>query len=358
MCVISPHLENIRSTLALRSPAPTSIPPGPRTTPLPHGRWQVAEEKAGEICLKWRSKARGKCEEAGAAHEAWQAEALKVYACEQEMRRARQQVVQLLATIGDEEAAKRATAAVEMQLEATRLAEAAEANLEIEIARYAAEAEAEAEAEVEAEAETEAEVDVETEVEAAGAAEPDTPRGSTAAAVEGAPPSAVEAAPTVEAEGALVAPVIKGAPAAAVQSEVPPALQAFVESRDESGAARRVAAAAAAAASAEHKVAAATLASASAGVEELACGQELWRRSEATELMQVLWAIYAADTLRANTNTAVYAYVAGCPLHIHTSACCIYTPGVVDQPAHPARAGAAVQHACRGGAQGGYAAAA
>jgi hypothetical protein len=31
-------------------------------------------ERAAEICLDWRSEARGKCDEMGRAYEAWQAE--------------------------------------------------------------------------------------------------------------------------------------------------------------------------------------------------------------------------------------------------------------------------------------------
>jgi len=48
--------------------------PNPNPNPNSHPHPNQVAEKAGEICLDWRSEARGKCEEMASAYEAWQAE--------------------------------------------------------------------------------------------------------------------------------------------------------------------------------------------------------------------------------------------------------------------------------------------
>ena len=93
---------------------------------------------------------------------------------------------------------------------------------------------------------------------------------------------------------------------AEVASEVPPAWQAFIDRRDEAKAALDAAVAAVAAAKAAGEEAAATLAKASADVEETARVQELRRKSEASELVQVLLRIGLGFRIRLRARVSAW----------------------------------------------------
>ena len=93
---------------------------------------------------------------------------------------------------------------------------------------------------------------------------------------------------------------------AEVAPEVPPAWQAFIDCRDEAKAALGAAVAAVAAAKAAREVAAATLAKASADVEEMARVQELRRKSEASELVQVLLRVGLGFRVRFRVRVSVW----------------------------------------------------